>query len=254
MTTTRLSHLLLAACLALSTIGTATATQSPPWTLGAVTDLRQTRDGLVVLAITPGSNAERIGLQVGDRIQSINGQSFVGVGQPASLLEQSLADSRGELSVEVLRNGAPRTLAGRLSATPVSVAGGVSGCGFVTTQGTVPRVSQDIYPGEVTRIDGRSTPLAPVNRHQVETGPRVLIVAERIDSHRLTLGQNRQRELFKRLAQARAYKALVVDVAPDTTYYVGARLLTDKLDNDSIRANAYWEPVVWQERSDTRCR
>jgi hypothetical protein len=252
MTISRRRTLLLAMCLALAMAGTASA-QWTPSTFGAVTDLRQTQDGLAVLAITPGSNAERIGLQVGDRIQSINGRSFVDSRQPASLLGQTLAESGGELRIEVVRNGSTQILAGRVAATTSSATGAVVGCGFVTTGGTAPRISQGIYFSRVTRIDGRSTPLGLINHHQLDAGPRVLIVAEGIEEHRLSLAQRRQRAWLKRREQARAHKALVVDVAPNTTYFVGARLLTDRLDPDSIRANAYWEPVVWQERSDTPC-
>jgi hypothetical protein len=58
---------------------------------------------------------------------------------------------------------------------------------------------------------------------------------------------------MKRRELARAYKALIVDVQPDTRYSIGARLLTDKLDNESIRNNEYWEPVVWTQRPES-CR
>ena len=51
--------------------------------------------------------------------------------------------------------------------------------------------------------------------------------------------------MMQRRERARAYKPLVVDVQPGTTYKIGARLLRDRLDADSIRAKAYWEPVVW---------
>lgn len=42
-------------------------------------------------------------------------------------------------------------------------------------------------------------------------------------------------------------KALVLDVQPGTSYRIGARLIRAKLDTQSIRDNAYWEPVVWDE-------
>ena len=49
------------------------------------------------------------------------------------------------------------------------------------------------------------------------------------------------------------YKVLVVDVKPDHSYRIGARLLRDRLDAASIRDNAYWEPVVWSSVAE-RCR
>ena len=42
----------------------------------------------------------------------------------------------------------------------------------------------------------------------------------------------------------------MVDVEPGVRYSVGAELLSDKLDPESIRANAYWQPVVWESRPE----
>ena len=67
---------------------------------------------------------------------------------------------------------------------PVVGAAG-STCGYVTDQrATIPK-SQDIFPVEITRIDGRSTPLDARNRHSVQPGERVLTVTDHIDPHRL---------------------------------------------------------------------
>ena len=51
---------------------------------------------------------------------------------------------------------------------------------------------------------------------------------------------------MKRREDAKAYKTFEVNVEPGATLRVGVRLLRDKLDTDSINANAYWEPVVWE--------
>ena len=36
-------------------------------------------------------------------------------------------------------------------------------------------------------------------------------------------------------------------LARDVVGSIGARLLRDRLDTQSLRENAYWEPVVWEE-------
>ena len=66
---------------------------------------------------------------------------------------------------------------------PVVGAAG-STCGYVTDQrASIPKC-QDIFPVEITRIDGRSTPLDARNRHSVQPGERVLTVTDHIDPHR----------------------------------------------------------------------
>ncbi|WP_372014771.1 hypothetical protein [Pseudoxanthomonas sp. 10H] len=139
------------------------------------------------------------------------------------------------------------------AAPAAPVAGAPSGsCAHVsTTQGAVP-VTQDVFMAEITKIDGKSTPLATENRYRLETGERVLTVAEMIDVRHLPGAAIAQIAKMKRHEQARAYKKLTIDAQPGVTYLVGARLLRDRLDADSIRDNQYWEPVVWDQRAE-RC-
>lgn len=136
------------------------------------------------------------------------------------------------------------------------VVGGVSskGCGFVSDQqGVVPK-RQGTFQGLITRVDGRSTPLGGEYEYELPSGEHVLTIADRIDRSRLTMREGRQMQLSNRLkTAAQSYKTLAVDVKPNTTYRIGVRLFKDKLDNDSIRRNAYWEPVVWETRAQT-CR
>ena len=70
----------------------------------------------------------------------------------------------------------------------------------------------------------------------------------------MSLRVQRTAHLANRLkTAAQSYKTLVIDVKPNTSYLIGVRLLEDKLDNDSIRRNAYWEPVMWETRAQA-CR
>ncbi|TDK27430.1 PDZ domain-containing protein [Luteimonas aestuarii] len=229
--------------------------QSAIQDFGAVIDIRRIgADGAVVMAVTPGGNAERMGLRGGDRIVSINGQPISASNTPAAALRSATSGPGRALHLEIIRDDVPMVLRGSARETPSPTAASTPmGCGYVSTSGAHPRVSQQVFPAEVTRIDGRSTPLFDVNRHRVDAGRRVLVVDERIDATRFSAFtlQERQRQL--RRQGARRYKVLIVDVAPDTRYEIGARLLTRSPDTGMIRDNTYWEPVVWRQTAET-CR
>lgn len=215
--------------------------------LAAVVDVRQAgRNGVEILAVTPGGAADRMGLRAGDRLHSVNGRRLVDNPKPATTLEGALQERDGALEIEAQREGKSIVLAGQADAVR-AVQGAASACGYVSDQaGVVPR-TQQIFRAEITQIDGRSTPLPRTFRHQVGAGKHVLVVREFIDPNRLNSAQLQQIQKMKRFAFARAYKSIVVDVEPGMSYRVGARLLKDRLDTQSIRDNAYWEPVVWEQ-------
>lgn len=217
--------------------------------LGAVVDVRQaSANGVTVLAITPGGAADRLGLRAGDKLRAINGHRLDNTSKPSSTLESALQEGNGALRVEALRNGKTLALSGRADAVPPAPRKGERSCGHVSARAGVAPRSKGIFQAEITQIDGNSTPLLqPANRHRVETGKHVLVVREFIDPTHLSSAQLQQIAKMKKFAMARAYKSLVVDVEPGISYRIGARLLKDKLDTQSIRDNAYWEPVVWEK-------
>jgi hypothetical protein len=227
--------------------------------LGAVIDVRSAqRSGLPVLALTPDGPAARMGLKVGDRLVSLNGLRLDGASPPAALLEQAMQRGDGRVTAEILRGSTPATLNGTADVVAVPAYRLEIGpdakdtCGFVTARtGTVPK-TRNIFRADITTIDGRSTPLQSVNRHRLAVGRHVLVVQELIDTNRLSPSQLVQINKMKRFALAKAYKPLVVDVKPNMSYRIGARLLKDRLDTQSLRDNAYWEPVVWEEVAE-RC-
>jgi hypothetical protein len=83
-------------------------------------------------------------------------------------------------------------------------------------------------------------------QYKLRAGKHILVIAEEIDRPRLNSAQIVQIEKMQRHSAA-PLKALILDVQPGTSYRLGVRLLRDKLDTQSIRDNAYWEPVVWEE-------
>lgn len=233
--------------------------------LGAVVDVRSPgKDGLKVLAITPGGAAERLELQPGDRLLAVNGTRFAGAEDPARVLERTLRDSGGQLRLQVARGGRTLAMAGRAdvaaipaySVTVGNEAGGQAaarGCGYVTNVLGVPPNSEQVFEAVITRIDGRSTPLIHrPNRYRLDSGRHVLSVHESIKRSRLNPTQRRYIHLMQMRELDGAYKPLVIDVKPGTAYRIGARLIKDRLDRDSIYANEYWEPVVYEERK-TSC-
>lgn len=215
--------------------------------LGAVVDVRQPNpNGLTILAVTPGGAADRLGLRSGDQLRVLNGRRLDGAARPSSSLASALQEGNGALRVEAMRSGKPLVLSGRADTVDSASRQSTASCGYLTSSGVVPH-SKGIFSVEITQIDGRSTPLQPKPRHRVNAGKHVLVVRELIDPNRLNSSQLFQIAKMKSLALARAYKSIVVDVEPGVSYRIGARLLKDKLDTHSIRDNAYWEPVVWQQ-------
>lgn len=211
-----------------------------------------------VMAISPGGAADRMQLQVGDRLLSINGKALSGVDDPVAVLQSTAARDEGRLRLDLRRADRQLVAAGNADIVAIPafqlVVGAAigGGCGYVTdNDGPEPR-SEQVHDARITRIDGRSTPLQPVNRHRVDAGRHVLTVSERIPRTWLSSAQAREIARMQQRKWARAYKPLVVDVKPGMKYKVGARLLRDRLDAAGIRDNAYWEPVVWAEESE-RC-
>ncbi len=208
---------------------------------------RPNANGVAILAITPGGAADRLGLQAGDQLRSVNGRRLDGTPKPSSILESALQGGNGALRVEAVRNGKALALSGHADIAGPAAPGRTPSCGYISAQaGVVPR-SQNIFRADITQIDGRSTPIQPTYRHRVDAGKHVLVVSEFIDHAWLNSAQLLQIAKMKKFAFARAYKSLIVDVEPGIGYRIGARLLKDKLDTQSIRDNAYWEPVVWEK-------
>ena len=232
-----------------------TAAESSPaagYDLGAVL-AKRSGAGLTVMAVTPGGGAERMKLRAGDRIISVNGMSLE-TSTPTTTMQQALAVGGNAVRVEVDRAGRSFVADDRFdAAAQVSGMNRATGCGYVTSQGPTPTLSENIFPVVITKVAGSSTPLYAVNRHRLDAGRQVLVVAEDIPSTRFSSIQLIQRKRMRRQLDARAYKVLIVDVEPGMKYHVGAQLLPDRMDRQAMLDNEYWQPVVWKEVAEP-CR
>jgi PDZ domain len=231
--------------------------------LGMVVDSSNVAvDGLPVLATTPGSSAERMGLQPGDRVLAVNGESLRGLGADergraraaAQLRErvERLADGAA-LKLDIQRDGRSLSLDGAVASVylpalrmelgeglaTAAVAGtrSDSGCGRISVFHIAPR-SQHLYPAVIISLDGHTPGTAGQQTYRVAAGPHKLVVAEAIDSRDLSLSA-------AALSRRSAYKELSVDLAPGTTAMIAARLNPDQVGKSP--AAAYWDPVVWKQ-------
>jgi hypothetical protein len=235
-------------------------------------------DGLHVLAVTPGGNAERMGLRAGDVLVALNGTQLSSADGAATLRNtvDTLPDG-SRLDFNVRRDGRATTIGGAATSTylpamHLSVGSGTAlasngnggganaaagsqggayrtdmsqGCGRINDFDVAPR-GQRLHKATIIAIDGHTPGPHGSQSYQVSTGPHTLKVAEHIESRYFSFN-DRQRN-----AQVGGgYKTIDVNVAPDTTYLVAARLNEEQRDNPAN--GAYWDPVVWKEVAET-CR
>ena len=119
-----------------------------------------------------------------------------------------------------------------------------AGCGYVSASAKPP-LSEDIYPADITRIDGEDTPKRALNRYRLPVGRHAIAVQEQIGS--TPRGYTKLRKLGNKEV-ALVYKIIKVDIEANTSYQIGAQLHPDKLDPK--QPNAYWTPVVWRTSTE----
>ena len=224
------------------------------------------RDGVRVLGVTPGEQAQKMGVRGGDLIVAVNAASLAQRERAAMELRRivdALPESAG-VSLDVVRDGQPLTLHGvvtsrrlppmRLiigdaSSSSTSSTNATSAeadaCGRISDFDVAPR-QQQLHGARVLSIDGRAA--GPTTSHvfRVSAGAHTLEVGERIDARYLSFN-DRQRQA----GSPTGSKTLQVDVPPNTTLLVAARLNAGK--QREWQHAAYWDPVVWKT-ADERCR
>ena len=232
-------------------------------------------DGLHVLGATPGGSASRMGLRAGDVIVAVNDVGLAGLGADGAgraraaerLREQvgSLEDG-APLNFRIVRDGNERSVSGVMVSAWVpalhltvgdgvalasardsrrSAAAAAQGCGRVNIFDVAPR-QRDLHAAVLISIDGERSPFEGQTTFRLSAGRHELKVAERIDGRYLSFNDR-----LRNSGPDSRYKTLSIDVAPNTTYLLAARLNEDK--RNVWRDGAYWDPVIWSETAET-CR
>lgn len=233
--------------------------------LGLLVDsARDHRDGLHVLAVTPGGGAERMGLRAGDVVTALNGTRLGGTGNAASVLRQTVdgLPNGSPLAFEVRRDGHTQTFSGTLSSielpamhltigggTPVAAvdppaaSAATQGCGRISDFDVAPR-QQHLHGAKVLSIDDELPGPTGSKSYQVPAGRHVLKISEQIEPRYLPFNDR-----LRNAGPGPRSKTIEVEVAPNTTLFVAARLNDDK--RTEWRDGAYWDPVVWRTTSET---
>lgn len=228
--------------------------------LGLLVDsARDSRDGLHVLGVTPGGGAERIGLRAADVVVALNGTRLAGVGSAATLLRHTVdgLPNGSSLSFEVKRDGHVQTLSGKLSSVELPAMrltvgngggtaaavdppapGSISGCGRISDFDVAPR-QQQLHAAKIISVDDAMPGPTGSKSYQVPAGRHVLKIAEQIEPRYLAFNDR-----LRNSGPGSRYKTLEVEVEPNSTLFVAARLNEDK--RNEWRDGAYWEPVVWR--------
>lgn len=222
------------------------------------------RDGLRVLAVTPGGTAERLGVRGGDILVSVNDRSLASLGADATgqpkaalLLRDSVSavPDGDALALGVRRNDRTFAVSGpvasvhvpavRLSVGAAATAtGGTGGCGRISVFGSPPR-SEHLHEAKLVAVDGRLPGPTDATSFRLEPGTHILTVGEGIEARYLSFNER------LRNAQSNRYKTLSVEVEPGMTYFLAARLNPDKVTE--AKDGAYWDPVIWKEVAES-CR
>jgi membrane-associated protease RseP (regulator of RpoE activity) len=232
-------------------------------------------DGVHVLGVTPGGSAERMGLRGGDVLVALNGASLASGGDAAKVLRQTVdgLPNGSALAFDVQRNGHAQAVSGTLASiylppmrltvgagTAVASASNdatgaaslaptpaaAQGCGRISDFDVGPR-QQQLHGAKIISIDGALPGPGNTKSYRVDAGTHVLEVSEHIESRYLSFNDR----LRNSGNSDNRYKKLTVDVAPNTTILIAARLNNDKLT--VWKDAAYWDPVAWKQ-VDEACR
>ncbi|MBA8882621.1 PDZ domain-containing protein [Dokdonella fugitiva] len=234
--------------------------------LGLLVDsARDDRDGVHVLGITPGGAAEKMGLRSGDVLLAVNGTTLANTDGAAATLRQSIEQlpDGARLAFEVQRDGRRQTLAGTPSSVYLpamhltvgdgtrlasnggagAMPAGEAGCGRLSDFDVAPR-GEHLHAAKIISIDGVSPGPTGTRAFRVSAGRHSIKVAEQIESRYLSFNDRARNSAIG----SDRYKTLDVDVPPDTTVLIAARLNEDK--RSEWKDGAYWDPVAWKQTAE----
>ena len=216
--------------------------------LGLVLDTEESSLGYRVLSVTPGSTADELNIQVGERITAINSVPIDGRRNAEAIEQLQRAKAGQTLTLTVTNDQQSREMITRVVTDYIpavsleigtlapsgNVAGRLSGdadaCGEISFFAKPP-LSQNIYPASIHSIDGDNK-LHSRQSFRLPPGKHTVYVSEKITDPgvRRSIGASKAR-------------GLVIDVKPNTLYRVGAKFDSSKRFNKFKQD--YWQPVVW---------
>lgn len=123
---------------------------------------------------------------------------------------------------------------------PISAPAQDAACGYISAS-SKPPISEGVYEAEIRKIDGEDMPKRTRNRYRLPAGRHVIAIQERIADN--PKGYTKLRKLGNKSVPL-VYKLMEIEIEPDTTYQIGAKLFPDRIDPDA--PNDFWEPTVWR--------
>ncbi|WP_341502644.1 PDZ domain-containing protein [Gallaecimonas sp. GXIMD4217] len=206
---------------------------------------------LTVVAVSPGSDAQLMGVKKGDRLVAFNGSAVAGEPLKAVLARFETLEQQQPFSVTLAREGKEiqATTKANVKVTPAwrleigevaaKSAPAVEGCGRVSVFFTPPE-ARDLYPAFVNAIDGEGV-LRSRHSFKLAAG------THSIDLHELIT----DRRLKRRGGGLQEAKTIEIDVKPNTTYYLAAEFIPEQ--RYKTFKDGFWKPVVWKT-SEVSCK
>lgn len=213
--------------------------------------------GPLVLAVTPGSNAARLGIRSGDRLREFNGNALTGLGETdgRSLAFARFAGLVSELEhgstvhAEVFRSRQPLVLNGEFRVLELpgydlrlmpggagdEAPEGPEACATVSVRASPPR-ELDIHRAEFHAINGDQSGAALRTTHFLVPGEYTFTLRERIPDHEVAIQ-------MQRFEERRGTGELTLQLEPGMIYQLGARLLVPR--NEQEPGTPFWKPVLW---------
>lgn len=229
--------------------------------LGIVLDVDNPTTGYSVLAVSPGSEAEALGIAVGSKIVQIN-DIVISQSSAENALQQLQDLTAGEKVTLVIENNnmtkkietnlngqyvpevrlevgsyaeADRSL---LSAYSNEISEEMeNACGRISVFFRPPE-ARDLFPAFVNKIDDKNV-ISSRNTFRLPPGKHVIKIHELIIDPFL-MGRRHTRQKSK---------TIEIDVKPNFTYHLAAKFLREYATK-TIREEGFWEPVVWKVSQD----
>lgn len=221
--------------------------------LGLVVDVDNLELGYSVVSVTPGSSADEVKIEAGDRIVAINQLEInrnnhnlalaqlqdISPGKKLQLALENESNVR-DVELQVKSDYIPgiRLELGSQPAYRVAAADSSSeaseACGVVSVF-FQPPATKDLYSAFINKI-GNERKMQ--HRHTFRLPP---------GTHRVYLHEQINDPFFSRRSKgSNKAKYIDVEVKANTTYYLAAKF--DRSKRNKTHRQEYWEPVVWKTK------